>query len=96
MFTFVGNNKRILQAVLVLVAVPFMFFGVDSYFRATGTGQAVARVGDYKISQQEFTEALRDRQETLRRMTQGKIDASLLDSPELRFSILENLIQIKP
>lgn len=93
MFTFVGNNKRILQAVLVLVAVPFMFFGVDSYFRATGTGQAVARVGDYKISQQEFTEALRDRQETLRRMTQGKIDASLLDSPELRFSILENLIQ---
>ncbi len=93
MFTFIGNNKRILQIVLFLVAVPFMFFGVDSYFRASGTGQSVARVGDYKISQQEFIDALRDRQEALRRMTQGKLDASLLDSPELRFATLDNLIQ---
>ena len=93
MYTFISNNRRILQGVLFLVAIPFLFFGVDSYFRARGTGQSVARVGDYKISQQEFVEALRDRQETLRRMTQGKIDASTLDSPELRFATLDNLIQ---
>jgi len=93
MFTFIGNNKRILQIVLFLVAIPFLFFGVDSYFRASGTGQSVARVGDYKISQQEFIDALRDRQEALRRMTQGKLDSSLFDSPELRFATLDNLIE---
>jgi len=93
MFTFIGNNKRILQLVLFIVAVPFLFFGVDSYIRSSGTGQSVARVGDYKISQQEFVDALRNRQEALRRMTQGKLDARLLDSPELRLATLDNLIQ---
>jgi len=93
MFTFIGNNRRILQVVLFLVAIPFLFFGVDSYIRSSGTGQSVARVGDYKISQQEFVDALRDRQATLRRITQGKVDASLLDSPELRNATIDNLIQ---
>ena len=93
MFTFIGNNKRILQVVLFVVAIPFLFFGVDSYIRSSGTGQSVARVGDYKISQQEFVDALRNRQEALRRMTQGKLDSMLLDSPELRVATLDSLIQ---
>ncbi|MDH3438686.1 MAG: SurA N-terminal domain-containing protein, partial [Betaproteobacteria bacterium] len=93
MFNIVGSNKRIVQGVLVLIAVPFAFFGVDSYFRSSGGGQSVARVGDYNISQPEFVDALRDRQESLRRMTQGKLDAAMLDSPELRYATLDNLIQ---
>jgi len=94
MFTFIGNNRRILQALLFLIAVPFAFFGVDSYFRLSGSGESVARVGDYKISQREFTDALRDRQEALRRMMQGKpAPSSLIDSPQLRFATLNDLIQ---
>ena len=92
MFDFIGNNKRIIQIILVLIAVPFVFFGVDSYIRTTGAGSGVARVGDYRISQQEFGNALRNRQEALRRMTQGKIDATLLNSPELRYATLDGLI----
>ncbi len=93
MFTFIGSNKRILQVVLFVVAIPFLFFGVDSYIRSSGTGQSVARVGDYKISEQEFVDALRNRQEALRRMTQGKLDSRLLDSPELRLATLDSLVQ---
>ena len=92
MFNFIGNNKRIIQAILFLIAVPFLFFGVDSYIRSSGTGSGVARVGDYRISPQEFNNALRNRQEELRRMTQGKIDSSLLNSPELRYATLDSLI----
>ncbi len=93
MYDFVFNNKRVIQVVLFLVAVPFAFFGVDSYIRSSGPGQAVAKIGDYSISQQEFANALRDRQESLRQMTQGKIDGRLLNSPELRFAVLDDLVE---
>jgi peptidyl-prolyl cis-trans isomerase D len=93
MFNLIGSNRRIVQAILFLIAVPFAFFGVDSYIRSSGGGQSVARVGDYNVSQQEFADALRSRQEALRRMVQGKLDARLLDSPELRHATLDNLIE---
>jgi peptidyl-prolyl cis-trans isomerase D len=33
MFDSVRNNKRIVQGFLVLITLPFAFFGVDSYVR---------------------------------------------------------------
>lgn len=94
MFDFVANHKRlILIVLLVLIIPPFALFGIDSYFRDSGTTQVVARVGDYRITQQEFAYALRERQEALRRALQGRVDPALLDSPELRNSIVETLIQ---
>lgn len=93
MFDLIGNNKRLITAIIALIAVPFVFFGLGSYFDSAGRVQSVARVGDYNISQPEFVDALRERQESLRRMTQGKLDAALLDSPELRYATLDNLIQ---
>lgn len=93
MFNIIGSNKRLVQIVLFVIAVPFAFFGVDSYFRVSGGGQSVARVGDYNVSPQEFTDALRDRQDAVRRLTQGKVDPKMLDSPELRYATLDNLIQ---
>jgi peptidyl-prolyl cis-trans isomerase D len=56
-------------------------------------GQAVARVGDYSISQEEFSRALRERQEALQRMAQGRVDPALLDNPEVRYATLDGLIQ---
>jgi len=93
MFDFVAKNKRLIQGVLFLIFLPFAFFGVDSYFRGSGVGQAVARVGDQSISQEEFSRALRERQEALQRMMQGRIDPSMLDNPELRYATLDALIQ---
>ena len=93
MFDTVQKNKRIIQIVLAIVLLPFAFFGVDSYFRDSPTGQTVAKVGDYDISEQEFQQALRERQDQLRTMAGGRIDSALLDSPELRFSVLDTLIR---
>jgi len=92
MFNLIGNNKRIVQIIMFVVAVPFLFFGIDSYIRSSGTGSGVARVGDYQVSLQEFNKALRNRQDTLRQMTQGKIDSNLLNGPELRYATLDALI----
>lgn len=93
MFNLVERNKRIIQVILAIIILPFAFFGVDSYFRDSATGATVAKVGDSEISQQEFQDALRERQDQLRNMGGGRIDAALLDSPELRFSVLEGLIR---
>jgi len=94
MFDYVATHKRlILIVLLVLIIPPFAFFGIDSYFRGGETGQAVARIGDYQISQGEFSRALRERQDALQRLVQGRIDPDMLDNPELRYATLDALIQ---
>ena len=94
MFDFVATHKKlILIVLLVLIIPPFALFGIDSYFTGRDVGQVVARVGDYAVTQDEFTRALRDQQEGIRRMTKGKVDPATLDTPELRKATLEVLVQ---
>jgi peptidyl-prolyl cis-trans isomerase D len=95
MFDFVDKHKRLIMVVLcVLIIPPFAFFGIDTYFRGGMGGQTVARVGDYEISQEEFSRALRERQQAIQRMMEGRrFDPALLDNPEMRFTILESMIQ---
>lgn len=93
MFDLITKNKRLVQIILVLIAVPFAFFGVDVYFRFTDTDRFIAEVGRQKISQQEFGQVLRDRQETMQRLLGGRADPALLDNPELRLGVLEGLVR---
>jgi len=94
MFDFVYRNRKKIQLIfLLLIVPPFALFGVDVYFRNRDGVQAVARVGDYTITQDEFSRALRERQSALQRSTDGRIDPALLDSPELRAAALDTLIR---
>ena len=94
MFDFVATHKKwIMIGLFLLIIPPFALFGIDSYFQGDARGQVVAKVGDYEISEQEFQEALRERQEMLRNMSGGKVDPALLDSPEQRAAVLENLVR---
>src|SRR5688572_18410191 len=94
MFEFIQRHKKGIQIVfLILIVPPFALFGIDSYFQQGEGGQEVARVGDYVISQQEFSRSLQERQRAIQRMTQGgRLDPALLDSSEVRASTLEGLI----
>ena len=91
MFDAVRNNKKIVQIFLALITLPFAFFGVDSYVRNAGTGDAVAKIGDVKISQQQFQQAVREQQERLRAQM-GQVDPKVLDTPEARKAILDDLV----
>src|SRR5258705_4097191 len=94
MFEFIQRHKRLLQIVLaVLIVPPFALFGVDYYFRGTDPVDQVARVAGTRISQQEYGQALRQRQEQLRQMLGGNPDQSMLDSPEVRRAVLDHLIE---
>lgn len=93
MFDFVQKNKRLIQIVLGIIFLPFAFFGVDAYFRGSELGASVAVVAGHKISQQEFTRAVRERQEMMRNLAGGRADVEKLDTPEFRFAVLDNLIR---
>lgn len=94
MFDFVDKHKRMIMiALFLLILPPFALFGIESYFTGRDAGQAVAQVGDQVISPEEFSRGLRDQQQALQRMMEGKLDPSLLDTPELRRTTLETLIQ---
>ncbi len=92
MFDAVRNNKKIVQIFLALITLPFAFFGVESYVRSVGSGDDVATIGgDIKVTQQQFQQALREQQERLRAQM-GQVDPKLLDTPEARKAIIDDLV----
>ncbi|MDD5179793.1 MAG: SurA N-terminal domain-containing protein [Gallionellaceae bacterium] len=91
MFDFVREKRRFVQIVLALIILPFALWGVDSY-RKGGGGEPMATVGGEKISPQEFDLALRQQQERMRESMGDKFDQTVLDKPEIKHSILENLV----
>ncbi len=92
MFDYVHHNKRLVQGILALIMLPFLFFGVDSYFRRADSVSEVAEVGGTKITIAEFENAIREQQDRARAMMGRNYDPALFDSPEIRFNILEGLI----
>ena len=96
MYDFVNKHKRWLQiGLLVLIVPPFALFGIDFYFRNTDTTGSLASIGDTRISEAEYSQALRQAQEKMREMMRDKPDPSLLNSPQLKESVLNELIERK-
>jgi peptidyl-prolyl cis-trans isomerase D len=91
-FDAVRNNKRVVQIFLGLITLPFAFWGVDSYVRNTGAGTDLARVGDSKISIQQFDQALRTQQERLRQVLGANFRPELMNTPAAKLAVLNSLI----
>ncbi|MCX7192173.1 MAG: SurA N-terminal domain-containing protein [Proteobacteria bacterium] len=91
MFDFVHEKRRLVQIVLLLIILPFAFFGVDSY-RHAGDTDAPATVNGSKITKQEFETALRQQQDKMRQMLGANFDPAMFDKPEMKSAVLENLV----
>jgi peptidyl-prolyl cis-trans isomerase D len=91
MFEQVRGNKKFVQIVLAIIVLPFALWGVDSYVRTSG-GDDVATVGGVPISVGEFQQALAEQQERLQPQLKGGANPDLLNSPEVRRAVLEELI----
>ncbi|MDX8399378.1 MAG: SurA N-terminal domain-containing protein, partial [Gallionellaceae bacterium] len=90
MFDMVHENKRFVQVILALIILPFAFWGVNS--TRDSDGDALATVNGEEIYQQEFDNTLRQQQGTMRQRMGDKFDPTLFDKPEIKQSILDNLI----
>ncbi len=92
MFDLVQKHKRFAQVILFMLMVPFAFFGVDYYFSGNRSDTDVATVSGRKITQTDFTESMREQQDQMRRQLGRNFDPAMFDSPEVRFALLEQLI----
>jgi peptidyl-prolyl cis-trans isomerase D len=79
------------KLILALITIPFALFGIDSYFRDASSNTAIAKVNGEKISIQEYSNSINNVRNRLQ--SEGKkVDADLLDSPQLKQSVLDGLI----
>ncbi|MDR0378840.1 MAG: SurA N-terminal domain-containing protein [Candidatus Accumulibacter sp.] len=94
MFDAVRNNPRIVQIFLGLITLPFAFWGIESYIGnpGTGAGSDLASVGDVKITYPQFELAVRERQEQLRQSLGDAFQPDMMNSPQIRLSILNGMI----
>jgi peptidyl-prolyl cis-trans isomerase D len=92
MFEAIRNNKRVVQIVLLLMILPFAFFGVESYVNGDAQSQDIAVVGDAQIAKGEFEVALRDQQDRLRETMGDQFDPKVMERPEVRNQTLDGLI----
>lgn len=91
MFDFVERHKRFFQVFLGLIGITFLTWGLESYTRYGGR-ETVATVNGSEISKREFDDQLRAQQEQLRRMLGNQVDPAMLETPEMRQAVLEQLI----
>jgi peptidyl-prolyl cis-trans isomerase D len=92
MFDFLHRKRHLVQIILAMIMLPFAFFGVGYYFRNVSGPTEVATVFGQPITQQEFAEAIRQQENRLRQVAGPSFDASVFDDPEVRYSVLEQLI----
>lgn len=87
-----ATKTWIAKVILAAITVPFALWGIESYVISTPGQDAVATVGGEKISSSEFNEAVRVQLEQFKRQFGPGIDASIMDNPQMRQSVLDQLV----
>ncbi|MEO8169928.1 MAG: SurA N-terminal domain-containing protein [Oxalobacteraceae bacterium] len=93
MLEFIRSHKRLTQLLLLLFIIPsFAFVGLEGYSRFGTDSNVVAKVAEYSITKQEFEAAQREQMDRLSQMLGAQFDPKMSDTPEMRQSVLDNLI----
>lgn len=92
MFDMVHKYKRLIQLVLFLIILSFMFWGVESYRGMGSVPNEIADVGGYKITTFELERAMEQQKDRMREVLGRGADVSALDTPESRKELLDGLI----
>lgn len=95
MFDFIRTHQRLMQLILLILVVPsFVFLGISGYSFVTAD-PAVAEIGKLSVTKQEFTQAQRNQLQQMQESSQGRFDPALLDNPQARQALLDQLIDRK-
>lgn len=93
MLEFIRSHKRLTQLLLLLFIIPsFAFVGLEGYSRFGADSNTVAKVGKYSITKQELEAAQRQQMDRFRETLGTQFDQKMLDTPEMRQSVLDRLI----
>jgi len=88
------KSDLIVKIALVLITIGFSFFGIESYFIAN-IDTSVAKVGDTKVTQEEFRERFNQYRQRMLQMMGAAADPSFLDRPEVKQQVLDQLVDEK-
>ena len=77
--------------ILIVLAVPFAFFGVENYFQQQ-VPTYVAKVDTVEISQDQFRQRFEEYRNRMRQMLGERYDAREFDTPIVKRQVLESLI----
>ena len=80
MFDFVHRRKRVVQVIMLIAVLPFLFWGLESYQNEDGEDY-IAIVSGEKIQRQEFDQSLRNRYHAMRDAMGDSFEISMLDDP---------------
>ncbi len=92
MLEWIRENKRWAQLILIALIFPFACTGVEGYRRMQGDIDTMAKVDGQRIGRQEFDTAMRDELARLSEMFGGSVDPKLLETPQQRQAVLDQLI----
>ncbi len=92
MLEWIRENKRWAQLILIALIFPFACTGIEGYRRMQGDVDTVAKVGGQRIMRQEFDAAMSEQIERLKQMFGGSVDSKLVDTPQVRQSVLDQLV----
>jgi len=81
------------KLILTLITVPFALFGIDAYLKDAGASASVAKVDGATISIQEYRNAMQSLRDRLQK--ENPKDIGALDSPEVKQSVLDRLINTR-
>lgn len=96
MFDFIRRHQRLVLIFLTVLIVPsFVVFGVHGWQEYASDAGTIAKVGDQTVTRQEYDSVLRAQAERMQQMFGGAVDASQINTPEMRTAVLDNLIQQK-
>ncbi|MFV0284108.1 MAG: SurA N-terminal domain-containing protein [Castellaniella sp.] len=95
MFDFIRTHQRLMQLILLILVVPsFVFLGISGYSFVTAD-PAVVEIGKASVSRNEFVQAQRNQLQQMQESSQGRFDPALLDNPQARQALLDQLVDRK-
>jgi len=88
----IRNSKPIKYTLITIICIPFVLFGIGSYFSAGGPGYA-AKVDGSEISAQQLENAYSQQRRQMAQMFGGQIPEGFGDEAALRQQALDGLVR---
>ncbi len=96
MLEYIRSHPKVVQTLLVLFIIPpFLLVGIDGLRSFGGDGPAVAKIGDHKVTQQEWENSQRVQMDNFRARMGARFDPKMFESPEMKQNLLNALIDDK-
>ncbi|MBU6460147.1 MAG: SurA N-terminal domain-containing protein [Proteobacteria bacterium] len=88
-------KKIAVKIILTAVTVPFVLFGINSYFEGQSHVGVVAKINGHDITQSQFLDALTQQKNQIRAEMGPDVDSRLLNSISLQKEVLNHLIDTR-